>query len=449
MQTTYQPTSFSSLAIEIRSDIWTRLPRQSKACILSVCQEWKVQAMGTPYLWTDLVFGETSTPNDLLIARRWIADSKKLQLTVTISQRPSATGSEQLTLPLIFEALSPVAERIKSLDITGPDSNANAVQSFMMQGAFPVLRSLAVMLQTHWLRTIRDGPTALSTLVHRPNVFYTLQLPVLSSLHLANIPAFWPASAESGTRLTEVVLGPQIREFCPTFPELHNVLRSTITLTHLGFYREIPGLDDSDAPNEIALPNLTSLSLRHVRPDSAQRLLSTLDIPNFTNLTIAFDRTEEAQGLDQLVEQLQLPATASKLQTLHIQSLPHPCDATFFALFVSLQTLGLDFSRGALSDEYWTAIAAPHLGGAGQLPMLQHVTLVDVEAIHAQELVLLRDREQQARLNSLELVLQEREALLTRKPRWSAWLRRNVDVLTITEYATKARYDRFRSSFTV
>ncbi|KAJ7452886.1 hypothetical protein FB451DRAFT_1185574 [Mycena latifolia] len=256
MQTTYQPTSFSSLAMEIRSDIWTRLPRQSKACILSVCQEWKVQALGTPYLWTELVFGETSTPNDLLIARRWIADSQKLQLTVTISQRPSATGSEQLTLPSIFEALSPVAERIKSLDISGPDSNANAVQSFMMQGTFPVLGSLAVMLQTHWLRTIRDGPTALSTLVHRPDVFYTLQLPVLSSLHLANIPAFWPASPASGTRLTEVVLGPQIREFCPTFPELHNVLRSTITLTHLGFYREIPGLDINHfrAPSKLLIP---------------------------------------------------------------------------------------------------------------------------------------------------------------------------------------------------
>ncbi|KAJ6470687.1 hypothetical protein DFH09DRAFT_1344413 [Mycena vulgaris] len=232
------------------------------------------------------------------------------------------------------------------------------------------------------------------------------------------MPPFWPASTPHGIHLTEVVLGIQMPGSTPKLTELKMALESAPLLTRLGFYSEFPYTPPEEPLVSagqllISLPALTSLSVRHLPTDFLGHLLAMLVVPNFSDLTIAWDLREIAPGQNvtnaRPVDQLHRLELSSALRRLKIHSLSQACDPTFFQPFHNLQTLGLDFSSVALSAQFWAALVDLTTHGPTFLPKLQHLTLVGIDVIHAQEIVLLRQKAGQLPLQ-LELVLQEREA---------------------------------------
>src|SRR6202000_2225861 len=110
-----------------------------------------------------------------------------------------------------------------------------------------------------------------------------------------------------------------------------------------------------------------------------------------------------------------------------------PCEADFFHAFPNLHTLGLDFTPPYLPNEYWAALLDPATEGPKSLPALRHLTLVGVEPVYAQELIYLRNSADQERLELLELILPDAEAVNARTTKWTAWLRQNVRCLSVTD----------------
>ncbi|KAJ7121275.1 hypothetical protein C8R43DRAFT_1151002 [Mycena crocata] len=322
------PVSFNSLAVEIITEIWTSLPRKSKLDILSVSRAWNTPARSIPYIWTDVLFERVSNG---------------------------------LAVDAILEVLAPARDRLQHLQIHAADTDVNFVQTFMITGTFFALKFVDITLHRHWLSIIRDEPIPASTLAVHPVVFHALNFPRLSAMRLSHIPPFWPSLLPTCDHLTQIVLGPHVEGFEPSLTELKHALESATSLTHLGFYRAMPLIDESAlaANFSMILSALTSLSLRHVQPVSLRRIMAILTIPSFSSLTIALDEgqlTPDADGendINLLVEQLHAPEFAHRLQTLNIQTFHYQCDIAFFQPFTNLRALGLDFSYGGLTEEFW------------------------------------------------------------------------------------------------
>ncbi|KAJ7216407.1 hypothetical protein GGX14DRAFT_391236 [Mycena pura] len=264
-----QRTSFESLATEIQTEIWADLPRQTKSSILQVCKAWKERAMGIPYLWTDFSFGPGLMHEDLAVARRWLGYSVNAKISASIDS--PLLHEVSLNLLSILELLAPESPRLHSLSITLPDSHAHTVHSFLVARPLPALSSLSVMLEHTWLSVItHDNRQSLV------QPFQLLLSPMLTSLHLANVPIMWPASAMS---LTEVVLGTQNADVVPSFFELKQALEALPALARLGFYREPPNLQRSDLAGDqtITLPTVTSLSIRQIRPEAFHDIIHVLN----------------------------------------------------------------------------------------------------------------------------------------------------------------------------
>ncbi|KAF8198850.1 hypothetical protein K438DRAFT_2115650 [Mycena galopus ATCC 62051] len=462
MVTAVQCTSFTSLAPEIVTEIWRDLPRRSKTGLLSVSKYWYKLATDIPYLWTDLVFGPAGESTDLPVVSNWLQRSKGLPLSVTIARDPTkfehSLDGKLITLSEISSILAPQSNSIRTLCLSGPSTNADWIHLFLTSHSFHLLDSVNITLERHWMTIIHEDHSITSMLTRHPTIFYHLDLPALRCLHVSNFTSFWPISS---LHLTEVVFGPFMHDSVPSLLQLKQVLESASSLERLGFYQEIPGLDrsDSEQPDgntaevSIVLPCLTSLSLRHIPPTSFRPLLSMLEVPKFSNLTIALGNREADLHAQEtasiLLEQLSVPSVASKVETLTIQSLCQPCGPAFFASFTDLKTLQLDFSYGALPQEYWTALVDPVTGGPQCLPALLNLTLVAVSPIHVQELVYLRQLAHQPTLQSLQLLLPENEAFEAQSPRWSAWLRANVENLLIVGFIDTPLRPRTRGAFEV
>ncbi|KAJ7110201.1 hypothetical protein C8R43DRAFT_1160357 [Mycena crocata] len=354
------PVSFNSLAVEIITEIWTSLPRKSKSDILSVSRAWNTHARSIPYMWTDILFGEGSSMNDLTVAHKWLVHSGNLNLTVIILRPAGEKVSNGLIVDAILEVLAPARDRLQHLQIHAADTDVNFVQTFMMTGTFSALKFVDITLHRHWLSIIRDEPIPASTLAVHPVVFHALNFPRLSAMRLSHIPPFWPSLLPTCDHLTQIVLGPHVEGFEPSLTELKHALESATSLTHLGFYRAMPLIDESAlaANFSMILSALTSLSLRHVQPVSLRRIMAILTIPSFSSLTIALDEgqlTPDADGendINLLVEQLHAPEFAHRLRTLNIQTFHYQCDIAFFQPFTNLRALGLDFSYGGLTEEF-------------------------------------------------------------------------------------------------
>ncbi|KAJ6567055.1 hypothetical protein B0H19DRAFT_1258213 [Mycena capillaripes] len=253
---------------------------------------------------------------------------------------------------------------------------------------------------------------------------------------MSNLPFFWPVSPPP-TSLTELVLGCQIPGFNPTLQQLKDTLEEM-----LSFNDEFT----------IILPFVTSLSIRHLPPDSLRRIFSMFVMANFSDLTIALDSRDilDMDGVLQLVDELHLPEIAARLHTLNIQSLHYECHPSFFWPFDNLTTLGLDFSLG-VGQEFWSALADPNTHGPKFLPKLLHLELVGIEMLYAQEIVQLRKQEGQTALQSLRLVLLNQDVAAASTPHWSAWLCKQVGALTIEGFDSRRRYeyDAIRGAFAV
>ncbi|KAJ7645736.1 hypothetical protein B0H17DRAFT_1215973 [Mycena rosella] len=396
-----------SLAPEIITEIWVNLMRQSKSRVLAVSRAWQAQARAIPHMWTEFEFGPGSIPNDLLIANRWLGDSGALTIAVTIRRPPSGD--------------------VKTPPYSACESNVDIIQTFIASVGFSTsLKSLVVILEGHWLRTVRNLPTPSAILTNHPSPFYHLNLPSLVFLHMSNIPPFWPTAPATGISLTEVVLGLQIDGLVPSLRELKDALESAPVLVRLAFHR-----------------------LTH---DSLRRLLSILVVQRFSDLTISLHPDETSgthENALQIVEQLHIPEFATALRTLNIQNFAPHCDPAFFKPFQNLQTLRLDFTPGSLSTAFWAALVGPTTDGPKSLPALRSLTLVGLNVIHVQEIVHLRNLAAHPRLELLELILEQKDAVVARSFRWSAWLEKNVGVLSIAHFVDKRRYDSTRSRFNV
>ncbi|KAJ7681121.1 hypothetical protein B0H17DRAFT_1206060 [Mycena rosella] len=422
-----------SLAPEIITEIWVNLTRQSKSRVLAVSRAWQAQARAIPYMWTEFEFGPGSIPNDLLIANRWLGDSGALTIAVTIRRPPSGM--------------------LKHLHISACESNVDIIQTFIASVGFSTsLKSLVVILEGHWLRTVRNLPTPSAILTNHPSPFYHLNLPSLVSLHMSNIPPFWPTAPATGISLTEVVLGLQIDRLVPSLRELKDALESAPVLVRLGFFQELPYQPASAENLSISLPTVTSLAFHRLTHDSLRRLLSILVVQRFSDLTISLHLDETSgthENALQIVEQLHIPEFATALRTLNIQNFAPHCDPAFFKPFQTLQTLRLDFTPGSLSTAFWAALVDPTTDGPKSLPALRSLTLVGLNVIHVQEIVHLRNLAAHPRLELLELILEQKDAVVARSFRWSAWLEKNVGVLSIAHFVDKRRYDSTRSRFNV
>ncbi|KAJ7674051.1 hypothetical protein DFH06DRAFT_1319159 [Mycena polygramma] len=414
-----QQTSFASLAPEIVTIIWSDLPRPSKTHLLSVCRAWNVEAEQDKFLWTDLSFGPASTKNDLPVASKWLLRSGSLPLSVTILRDPKEIeGARKTVVPLtdIFSTLAPASERIQTLFIDGSHTNAELVNTFLCANYFAHVTSLAIVLESHWMTIIHDGVAAAATLAHHPPIFHPLNLPLVHTLHVSNFPFFWPTAPGL---ITEVVLGPTTT-FRPSLGQLKTALESAPTLQRLGFLREFAGLRLAELATEgasISLPSLHTLSLRNTPPECFQPFLSILNAPMFTALVIALGH-DVGRGEDEIshfIGELQSPSTVSRLRALTIQALDHPCPPSFFAAFHELEVLRLDFSSGALSNDYWMAIADPvH----APLPALRELSVVNIYPPQAQEVVLLRSRAGQQKLQHLELSVPLDQVPRVRSPKY-------------------------------
>ncbi|KAJ6532155.1 hypothetical protein DFH09DRAFT_1092989 [Mycena vulgaris] len=270
---------------------------------------------------------------------------------------------------------------------------------------------------------------------------------------MSNVPFFWPASPRP-TSLTELVLGCQIRGFSPTPQQLKSTLETAQSLIRLGFYGETglhPDILSVSDDFDIILPSVTSLSIRHLPPDSLHRILSTFVMPNFSSLTIALDAKDihQMDGAIVLVDQLHRPEIAARLRTLNIQHLFYECHPTFFRPFDNLTTLGLDFSLGALEQKFWSALADPSTHGPRSLPKRSHLALGDIEVLYSQEIVQLRKEEGQTALQFMRLMLPEQDvAAAASSPQWSAWLCKEVGALSIEGFDSKRRVTAARSGTT-
>ncbi|KAJ7743232.1 hypothetical protein DFH07DRAFT_943194 [Mycena maculata] len=360
------PDFVQSFAPEVLTEIWRDLPRQSKSRLLQVSRTWQRMAFAIPYLWTEISFGPRSMRQDLILAREWLEHSGTLSLSATIWRPPLGSSDPELSVQSMLEAIGPALPRMQELRINVPEANAN-------------------------MTTIRDEPTAADTLVTYPAIFYPLPLPHLLSLQMSNIPPFFPTVPLG---LTELVLGHQIPQFTPTLIQLKAALESAPALGRLGFYHDIPGFDwvnPVDPEIVISLPSLESLSMCHLPVEALSSILPILDVPNFSDLTIALDSREiRTNDNVPILAQLHVPEFASRLRSLNIQNLTHTCDPAFFQPFCNLQHLGLDFSPGSLSQTFWDALASPKTHGPTYLPLLREITLLSIPPVHAQELVLLR-----------------------------------------------------------
>ncbi|KAJ7688266.1 hypothetical protein B0H17DRAFT_1203062 [Mycena rosella] len=419
-----------SLAPEIITEIWVNLTRQSKSRVLAVSRAWQAQARAIPYMWTEFEFGPGSIPNDLLIANRWLGDSGALTIAVTIRRPPSGNVTGGLSVASILEEfVQPISYRLKHLHISACELNVDIIQTFIASVGFSTsLKSLVVILEGHWLRTVRNLPTPSAILTNHPSPFYHLNLPSLVSLHMSNIPPFWPTAPATGISLTEVVLGLQIDRLVPSLRELKDALESAPVLVRLGFFQELPYQPASAENLSISLPTVTSLAFHRLTHDSLRRLLSILVVQRFSDLTISLHPDETSgthENALQIVEQLHIPEFATALRTLNIQNFAPHCDPAFFKPFQNLQTLRLDFTPGSLSTAFWAALVDPTTDGPKSLPALRSLTLVGLNVIHVQEIVHLRNLAAHPRLELLELILEQKDAVVARSFRWSAWLEKN------------------------
>ncbi|KAJ7176821.1 hypothetical protein C8R46DRAFT_1346768 [Mycena filopes] len=433
-------TTFSSLAVETIEEVWSYLPRCSKSHLLQISRAWSQTAQGTAGLWTDLVFGETSTHNDLAIAHRWLSrsSSSALPLSLTVlrdgAQAEESRDPSTVSLAAILLAMTPLSPRIRTIHITGPDANIPILHAFLLPHSFPRLQSLVVNLSRYW--GSQAQPSSPSTQL----VFHAVQLPVLQQLHVTNLPCPWSTSS---ALLTEFVMGPQQLVSRPVFMDMKQALESAPLLSRLGFNADMPGLGPAGNVQGmcLVLPALTTLSVRHVSPRRFATLISVLDAPLLSNLIVAFHSykiRDQAETTAQFLQHLHGPAIAPRLLSLTLQSLGDDCDASFFGNFTAVANLRLDFSPGALHAEYWTALTSRAMVPS-TLIALRDLTLVAVSPLHAQQLVYLRSQAGHPKLRSLTLWLKEGEALLAGTPQWSAWLKQNVGLLTIVAYDSRRR----------
>jgi hypothetical protein len=415
--------------------------------VLLVSQIWKKVAEGAPYLWTNIVFGPAATPHDLLVAKQWLTRSKHLLLSVTVERDLTQTeGSDRVVVPVtdILSTIRPTSTRIQTFVFRGPHTTWSAVQG-LLGASIPVLQTLIVVLDPHWITILHEHAAP----SNGTPAFHPVDLPLLRTLHLSRFSILWPSEC---SHLTEIVFG-HVSSLNATLVQLKTALESSPVLERLGFYQQILGLDATALAVDISifLPSLTALSFRHTPPSCFRPFISLLDIPRFNDLTIALDEPQwsEDENASDLLLQLQDPFIAHRLRKLSIQSLAHPCDTAFFTSFPALDTLGLDFSLTALTKEYWVALVDRTVAAPRALPNLQKVTLVDVHPTHAQQLILLRDQAGQARLESLQLFLARESAATARKPKWSAWLAKHVDVFRIREFASTLEPRKGRGAFEV
>ncbi|KAJ7687300.1 hypothetical protein B0H17DRAFT_1136422 [Mycena rosella] len=420
MPSTISRVPLLSLALEIITEIWVNLTCQSKSRVLTVSRAWQAQARVIPYMWTEFEFGPGSTLNDLLIANGWLGDSNALIIAVTIRCPLSGDVTGGLFVASILEEfVQPISYRLKHLHISACESNVDIIQTFIALVGFSTpLKSLVVILEGHWLRTVRNLPTPSAILTNHPSPFYHLNLPSLVSLHMSNIPPFWPTTPATGISLTEVVLGLQIDGLVPSLRELKDALGSAPVLMWLGFFQELP-----------------------YQPESAEHL--SISLPTqFSDLKISL-HPDETSGTHEnalyIIEQLHIPEFATALRTLNIQNFAPHCDPAFFKLFQNLQTLCLDFTPGLLSTAFWAALVDPTTDGPKSLPALRNLTLVGLNIIHVQEIVHLRNPAAHPRLELLELILEQKDAVVAQSFRWSAWLEKNVGVLSIAHFIDKHR----------
>ncbi|KAJ6596771.1 hypothetical protein B0H10DRAFT_1959931 [Mycena sp. CBHHK59/15] len=315
----HQRTSFHTLAPETIAQIWAALDRKSKTALLTVSKGWRTEAEGNKFLWTNIAFGPKSQKTDLDVAKNWIERSAPLMLSVAISRDPSkiegSNGfpSTLAPLSLIFNLVVAEFGRIKALHIDGPHTNAELISDLLQQHSFP-------HLENHFMTIVHDGAPAVTTMANHPPIFLPLDLQSLLSLHLSNFPTIWPIAMPSGIRITELVLG-KMSEFRPSLSELKQAWESTPLMERLGFYRQIAGLSLEDllVDTSITLPSLTTLSLCHTPPGYLLPLLSVLDIPKFSDLTIALDAryaAAEDDGPLQLISHLHNPVIAPRIRTL-------------------------------------------------------------------------------------------------------------------------------------
>ncbi|KAJ7474223.1 hypothetical protein FB451DRAFT_1466875 [Mycena latifolia] len=429
----------STLAVELLTEIWGKLPRASLAQILQVSKGWRNMAEGIPCLWVNLDFGPRYTEADLATAQRWSKRAKPLKLVVTITM--DATCPPGHLFP-IFHAIQPLSARIRHLSLHAPDHTAPAVHNLLASHLFHGLEYLSILLQCESI-FIQYGRLP----SHESAAFNRLSLPNLITLHCANFPFIFPVS--SPANLTELVMGPYVSDSMVAWKQLAPILESAPSLSRLGFRGIMPSLPPPTAllPSDpIHLPALTSLSFRRVHPDSLARFVRILVAPLLTGLTLELRAIDLRSNMPttELTALLHDPEFVQQLQTLNIQALwPLTSHGAFFRHFSQLETLRLNIgdslSGDGLSANFWDNLADPDTDGPASMPRLRHLTLANMQPGHVQELILLRQRASQPSLHVLELLFfRAEEASLARSRTWSGWLSSAVGHLKIPPHIVDA-----------
>ena len=227
--------------------------------LLRVCHRWRVIAIATPTLWTDIVILASNEDHllDLDAARLYVERSGSRPISLIWKHRRWNQH------PVIQSVFLPAAPRLKNITILTVGSNVRDSLLVILEAiSFPILE---------WLRCDADWETSLATV--------NIRAPHLR--HGVFIDYMIPAGTFSSLVALEIILSRLMRQFdaAAFFDLLHNIAQ---TLKYLRLRTPNRALKNyTPSTLNIQLPELVVLDLR-----SASELLLFVSTPNLHTLCL-------------------------------------------------------------------------------------------------------------------------------------------------------------------
>ncbi|KAJ7154127.1 hypothetical protein C8R46DRAFT_1118748 [Mycena filopes] len=257
-----------TLPTEIVSEIFTQfLPAYplcpplvglaSPTLVTRICRQWREIALGTPALWRaiDLSDDKLSTRTQADIGILWLDRSRSCPLSLKIG-----TEDRDRAISPVIEAVVPHLVRWEHLSIAVGSLRAGLPPL----GPMPLLRSLLV--------TVQDLRFPMNTAVS------WLDAPLLRSATLDDVTAEIILLAWS--QLTSLTLQRVVPSECtPVLQQTTRLVRCSLSL--------VSDDADADAPPQLALPHLESLTMLELDEDfPVTGYLETFLVPSLSNLEV-------------------------------------------------------------------------------------------------------------------------------------------------------------------